>query len=374
MWVEETKNGNYKFVEQYKDYMTGKKKRVSVTMSKNTAATRRAALDELNRKIESSQKATVDSEDITLKYLIDKYRLQQEKTVKKSTYTRNYHACKTLMSILGEDTLVNRLTAPYIKEKFLATNKSHGTLNEHRARLKALLNWGFENDYIEDVSFLAKFKPFNDIPHKQKIQDKYLESEDAKKLLKYIESTNCWHWQYLTNFLILSGLRFGEAAALTIDDIDFKNSLIHVSKNYDVLNKVVTTPKTLCSIRDVFMQPDLFKLCKKISAFEKEQKLLYGYQDDKMLFFKNNKGDYISYYAFEKFLRTASLKILNHKITSHALRHTHASLLLEQGVSIDTISRRLGHENSVITREIYLHVTKKLEKKDNDQISAIKII
>lgn len=47
----------------------------------------------------------------------------------------------------------------------------------------------------------------------------------------------------------------------------------------------------------------------------------------------------------------------------HDLGHTHASLLLEQGVSIDTISRRLGHENSVITRKIYLHVTKNLKRK-----------
>lgn len=60
-------------------------------------------------------------------------------------------------------------------------------------------------------------------------------------------------------------------------------------------------------------------------------------------------------------------------ITVHALRHTHASLLLEKGVSIDTISRRLGHKNSKITREIYLHVTEKLKEKDNSQIAAINI-
>ena len=41
--MEQTKSGKFKFVEQYTDYMTGKKKRVSVTMEKNTAATRRIA-------------------------------------------------------------------------------------------------------------------------------------------------------------------------------------------------------------------------------------------------------------------------------------------------------------------------------------------
>lgn len=50
---------------------------------------------------------------------------------------------------------------------------------------------------------------------------------------------------------------------------------------------------------------------------------------------------------------------------------THASLLLEQGVSVDTISRRSGHENSRITREIYLYVTEKLKERDNECISTI---
>ena len=47
---------------------------------------------------------------------------------------------------------------------------------------------------------------------------------------------------------------------------------------------------------------------------------------------------------------------------------------MEQGVSIDTISRRLGHADSQITRQIYLHVTKKLREKENEQIKGLKII
>jgi integrase len=47
---------------------------------------------------------------------------------------------------------------------------------------------------------------------------------------------------------------------------------------------------------------------------------------------------------------------------------------MENGIDIDTISRRLGHESSKITREIYLHVTEKLKEKDFERISAIKIL
>ncbi|HIX28237.1 MAG TPA: hypothetical protein H9858_00880 [Candidatus Blautia stercoravium] len=41
MWIEETQSGKFKFTEQYTDYMTGKKKRVSVTLPKNTAAAKK---------------------------------------------------------------------------------------------------------------------------------------------------------------------------------------------------------------------------------------------------------------------------------------------------------------------------------------------
>ena len=48
--------------------------------------------------------------------------------------------------------------------------------------------------------------------------------------------------------------------------------------------------------------------------------------------------------------------------------------MLEQGVDIDTISRRLGHANSKVTREIYLHITEKLKEKEYERIRSVKLI
>ena len=91
-------------------------------------------------------------------------------------------------------------------------------------------------------------------------------------------------------------------------------------------------------------------------------------------FFHSNRGEHISYYDYEKYLKETSERILGRRITVHALRHTHASLLLAEGVDIDTISRRLGHENSRITKEIYLHTTQKLQENDNQRIKLKKIL
>ncbi len=48
--------------------------------------------------------------------------------------------------------------------------------------------------------------------------------------------------------------------------------------------------------------------------------------------------------------------------TNKRLRHTHASLLAQAGVSLEEIMERLGHKDDSITREIYLHVTQDMKK------------
>lgn len=369
MWVEETKNGKYKFVERYTDYLTGKVKKVSVVMEKNTAQSRKAATKTLDAKIDAALRPSSGGK-LNLRELIEEYRNDQELTVKKSTYTRNFHACNTLMNILGENTIVERMTSKYVHDKLLATGKEAGTLNEHLVRFKALVRWGYKNELLSDISFLNRLTPFKDVPHKVKIQDKFLEANEATDLMGGMNDTV---WRLLTQFLVLSGLRFGEAAALEKSDLDMKNNIIHVNKTYDSVNDTVTPPKTLCSIRDVFVQEELKEVCRQLNSEMLKRRLMHGLGNTN-LFLYDKTGHRIHYYAYNKYLKENAARLIGREITPHTLRHTHASLLLEKGVSIDTISRRLGHENSKVTREIYLHVTNKLKQKDNEQIAAINIL
>ena len=349
MWVEKTKSGNYKFVERYKDYLTGKKKKASVTLEKNNASARKQAAEMLAGIIAERQTAPAAPEKITLKKLVSEYLAYKKRTVKLSTYRRDFYQCQAFLEILGEDTLVNNLTASYIKNRFIASGEDNSRLNERRVRLMTLLNWGFENDYIKDVNFLRKLKPFPDDPHKVKIQDKYMEDYELEAVLKTMDHER---WKLFTEFLVLSGLRIGEAVSLDRKDVD--------------------APKTISSNRDVYMQPELFQLCRKINIFIRKESIWLGYRSN--LFFCNDKGICINYATYNKYLKKVTLEVLGRKLTAHSLRHTHASLLLASGVTIDAISRRLGHENSRVTRRIYLHITQKLKERDNDQIRDLKII
>jgi integrase len=369
MWIEKLSSGKYRAVERYTDPMTGKERKASVTIDKDTRATRKAAAEALRAKIESAT-AVVTKETVTLKELVEAYRKDQEKTVRPSTYTRNYFACNSLMEILGEDTLVNRLSAPYVREKLLAKKEDPGTMNERLRRYKALIRWGFRNDLVDSVDYLKKLPNFKDIPHRESIKDKYMEAEELKALLDHMSNPV---WKLLTEFLSLSGLRIGEAIALEQKDIDTKALQIHVTKAYDSVNKQISTAKTMCSVRDVAIQPQLLDCCKRISAAMRRRSMYYGLGRRK-LFLYGIDGEHIEYYAYNKYLRENTEKVIGRQLTPHALRHTHASLLMEAGVPIDVISRRLGHESSKVTREIYLHVTQKLKQKDDELIGKVNIL
>ncbi len=360
MWVEKQKNGHYKYCDRYTDPLTGKTKKVSVTMEKKTKQAERIARELLNQKM--NDQPDLLPKPMTLSELIDLYTENQHETVKPSTWFRNKEILDRILRVLG-DVQLDKLTAGYIRKAFLDSGKSHTTLNEYIVRLKALIRWAYKFDYISDIRFLDKLDKFQDTPHAEKIQDKFLEREELETLL---DSLHDEAWRDFTAFLALSGLRYGEAAALTRKDVDLQNRIINVDKTFDPTNDIVTTPKTFHSKRQVYMQDELYDLCKKVMY---ENKILY--MSD--LFFVKD-GERINYDNYRIYVRNVALKVLGRPITPHVLRHTHASLLMEAGTDIDTISERLGHSDSKVTKEIYLHVTERLKKQRNEQIKNIKIL
>ena len=92
------------------------------------------------------------------------------------------------------------------------------------------------------------------------------------------------------------------------------------------------------------------------------------------LFYPDAKDGYLRYFAFNKYLAENSKRVLGHKLTPHACRHTMTSIFAAQGASLDAISRRLGHSGSDMTRDIYLHVTGEQRKKDEAQFDNIRVL
>lgn len=372
MWSKLNPAGNTCYSERFKDPLTGKPVIISVTLKgdKDTASKRRMALSELERKFEERTKAAGQT-PLTLKEVFEKYKTYQEQTVKASTRKRNNIDIGIVIGLLGEDSLVDNLTVGYIRDKLLAKTNKTTTLNEYIGRFKAMIRWAYDSEYITNRAIIDKLKRFkvNKDEDTIKPEDKYLEEDQLEAVLNYMEHSR-EQWYLLTEFLVLSGLRIGEALALERSDISDKG--ITVNKTYDYLNGETHSPKTACSNREVYIQPELAEVIKQIKRYHRNVDILTGSRSP--LLFHTDKGEHIKYAAYNKYVREVTQKTIGERRTPHSFRHTHASLLFAEGMTIDQISRRLGHENSKITRQIYLHIVEKVKEKDREAMEKIKLI
>ena len=217
---------------------------------------------------------------------------------------------------------------------------------------------------MKDISYLEKLDPMKDEEKKKKLAEKYMEADEVNNLTSAMKIER---WKDLTQFLVLTGMRCGEAFALSDQDIDLKARVIHVTKTLDVVNDLITPPKTANSIRDVFIQDELMELCHKLRSEAMAGRLMGG---NGMLFYSSR----YDYYAYQKYFKQHTRDVLGRHLTVHSLRHTHVALLAENGMPLDAIGRRLGHSDSRVTRDVYLHITKKLQEKENEMLRNVSIL
>ena len=355
MYTQTLKNGKTRFFESYLDPMTMERKTVSVTLDKNTTQSRKTAQEALSARIKRLQNASYDQTHITLQELSDAYKEGRAPYLREQTLDAHMYTIKGAVKILGPKTVVNHLTAGYVLRKFDADPHSVTWKNEKLKRLRTMLRWGKKRGLVKDISWLEEVERYED-HSKERRENKYLEKEELERLVKAME---IYHHKMLTIFLVLTGLRIGEALALTPEDIDIQERVIHVTKTYIPSKKRVGPTKTDGSTRDVFIQNEMLPVLAVIKA-------------GKHVFEHN--GQPVAYDAYRKYLGEISEKAIGRKIVPHTLRHTHTSLMAAAGVPLETIARRLGHADSKITREIYFHVTKQLRDRDRNLLNAAKLM
>lgn len=147
------------------------------------------------------------------------------------------------------------------------------------------------------------------------------------------------------NLFFFSGIREGELLALTLNDFDFDKSTVSINKSYAVVKgeAVIKEPKTPKSKREVSLPSPLMDMIKEYSS------KLYDYTPTQRLF---PTGKTSLHRDMKKYCELSGVR----KIRIHDLRHSHASLLIEMGVSPLQISERLGHEDIQTTLNIYSHL------------------
>ena len=183
---------------------------------------------------------------------------------------------------------------------------------------------------------------------------KYLNQFELHAMLADLELGTEASWDWLILLIAKTGLRFSEALGLTPDDFDFAHQTLSVSKTWDYKNGGGFVPtKNASSVRKVQLD---WQLVMQLSG------LLKNLPHNKPIFINGKVYNSTANSVLAKHCKNVDVPI----ISIHGLRHTHASLLLFAGVSIASVSRRLGHASMTTTQETYLHVIRELENKDVD--------
>ena len=186
---------------------------------------------------------------------------------------------------------------------------------------------------------------------------------DHKRIVSYLKSKYDSHFA-LFYTMISTGLREGEAAALTWDDVDLERGMMSIEKT--VINDKGHTiiqhhPKTAAGVRTVFLSKNTLDYLRKYKQ----------HSTSPVYVFVNTRGGLFRANVLSKRWRQICLDLGIEYHGPHSLRHTFATRALEKGIDVKTVSRILGHKNVVTTMNIYQDVFPKQKKKAADLLNDL---
>lgn len=236
-------------------------------------------------------------------------------------------------------------------EKFIADrqaeNMNISTLRKILVSLGQIMQYAVRHRYIDYNPVREAEKPMG---RGEEIKDSkeivVLKPEQIKALL---DAEPAQKYKTLFMFAIMTGARQGEILGLKWQDIDWKNKQVRIRRTFN--NQRFFDVKTRAGRREIDLGPETMKTLKKWKLACPPNKL--------NLVFPNKAGNPMNHNNmvsrhFAPALKKAKLSI----IRFHDLRHTKASIMIEQGENIKYIQSQLGHSSPTVTLNVYAHLMK----------------
>lgn len=178
--------------------------------------------------------------------------------------------------------------------------------------------------------------------------------EEFQKVISLLYKGDYYeHYLFMSFWLLfMTGMRIGEASALQWSDIDFQTGMLSITKTlyYKTMNDYkFVEPKTQASIRTLYIDSDTINELKAWK--EVQQKVL-----PKCKLVLSYNGTPTSKTTLPRALEKLAKLAGVHRVKIHALRHSHASLLISMGENPLLIKERLGHEKIQTTLGTYGHL------------------
>lgn len=306
------------------------------------------------------KKSTIDIRETRLKRLLEYFGNIKVKDITKLMYQN----------------MLNDLSRRGLSRKTIASAHETGSLIFKKAVDLGVV----ATDITHKIDLPRERKTVEELEQEEELP-KYLEKEALAVFLKTIKDHGLPVDYPLFLMLAYTGMRVGELCALKWRDINFDEQTISITKtlynpNMARTGYILQTPKTKSSRRTIDVDQevlDALEHYRKWQEFIKSDRK--NYHDEGFIFtretLKNAGYPLVTNFIIKKMTKFLKLARLNESMTPHSLRHTHTSLLAEAGVSLETIMNRLGHESDVITKKVYLHVTKPRKKEASQKFAEL---
>ena len=258
---------------------------------------------------------------------------------------------------------LNRLTQKDLQQ-FYATLKKHGRLKDTETKGSELSNRVVRS--CHSLCRMALEKAIEDglirknpaigctLPPKQAREMQVLMKEEIERFLIQADEAGCYEFFLLE---LVTGMRRGELLGLKWSDLNFRTGELHISRQLTTMG--FSTPKTKSSIRSILLPGDMVDLLSKM-----KQKSVSEWMFPSPVKKDMPRDPSAILNLFHRLLERAGCR----QVRFHDLRHTFATLALENGMDIKTLSATIGHVSTETTLNIYAHVTDTMR-----QQAAVKI-
>jgi len=264
----------------------------------------------------------------------------------------------------------------------------YNTIDNIKSTLSSIFEYArvdlecIQKNPVNDIKIPNYSKNNNGISNQQK--NNYIPPENIEKLFERFPEGN-------PNFLPLifgyrCGCRDAETYAITWDDIDLKEATLDINKQLQYIDKHwCLVPPKHNSYRKIGLDEDTVELLKRERARQEkfkseDENFMTVYEKDGIINYDGGKPvDFVIKLEHGAFkspnTRQHIADVAHHELqipyTYHSLRHTHATILAEEGYSPYDVMLRLGHKNINVTLKYYMHNTDGTRKASQPKLEEI---
>ncbi|WP_296836349.1 site-specific integrase [Waltera sp.] len=347
--IKRAENGTYYFRANLGyNPATGKQ----IQKYKSGFKTKKEAKEEYSKLILSSAEELVaDKESPTFKSFIEDIYLPWYKTqVKESTYKNRLKTVQKHFAFFYRKK-VDEIEPIHVQAWQLKLAKDFSP--NYVRIIQGMLCMAFDRAIILGLAKKNPARMVGNIKSK-KVKVDFWTLEEFQKVISLLYKGDYYeHYLFISFWLLfMTGMRIGEASALQWEDIDFETGLLSITKTlyYKSMNEYkFVDPKTQASNRTIVIDEDTIRELKEWKEIQEKVLPDCG-------FVLSYSGIPTSKHTLPRALEKLAGLAGVHRIKIHALRHSHASLLISMGENPLIIKDRLGHEKIQTTLGTYGHL------------------